>query len=314
MNKKQTKAEVLLLLAALFWGVAFVPQKIAMAHIEPLAFNAWRFFLGGLLLLPIVFWLSSRRTAQSKNSPELSGNQHTEAGAETVHHGWRKCLPGGAVLGFWLFLGAALQQASLIYTTAGRAGFITGFYLLLVPIIGLSLGHKTNRWTWAGVTLALFGLYWLADFSEQAQLIGDLMVLASAFVFAIQVLSADYLVHRYDALRLAAIQFLVCGVLSAIASFVIEQPTLQAAKDAAWPIAYMMVFSTAIAFTFQLLGQRNAAPSHATVIMSLESVFAVAAGWLFLNELLSARELMGCGLMLAGMLVSHYGNHNGTHH
>ncbi|MCA0892316.1 DMT family transporter [Microbulbifer agarilyticus] len=302
MKQKQARAELLLLLAALFWGVAFVPQKIAMAHIEPLAFNAWRFFLGGLLLIPIVYWLGARREQVAM-----------EEGSDVLHS-WRKCLPGGAVLGFWLFLGAALQQVSLLYTTAGRAGFITGFYLLLVPIIGLSLGHKTNRWTWAGVALALIGLYWLADFSEEAQLIGDLMVFASAFVFAIQVLSADYLVHRYDALRLAAIQFLVCGVLSAIASLLIEQPTLQAAWDAAWPIAYMMIFSTAIAFTFQLLGQRNAAPSHATVIMSLESVFAVAAGWLFLNEMLSAKELVGCGLMLAGMFVSHYGNHNGTHH
>ncbi|AQQ68054.1 hypothetical protein Mag101_10715 [Microbulbifer agarilyticus] len=302
MKQKQAKAELLLLLAALFWGVAFVPQKIAMAHIEPLAFNAWRFFLGGLLLIPIVYWLGARREQVAM-----------EEGSDVLHS-WRKCLPGGAVLGFWLFLGAALQQVSLLYTTAGRAGFITGFYLLLVPVIGLSLGHKTNRWTWAGVALALIGLYWLADFSEEAQLIGDLMVFASAFVFAIQVLSADYLVHRYDALRLAAIQFLVCGVLSAIASLLTEQPTLQAAWDAAWPIAYMMIFSTAIAFTFQLLGQRNAAPSHATVIMSLESVFAVAAGWLFLNELLSAKELVGCGLMLAGMFVSHYGNHNGTHH
>ncbi|WP_078084803.1 DMT family transporter [Microbulbifer mangrovi] len=303
MNQKQARAELLLLLAALFWGLAFVPQKIAMAHIEPLAFNAWRFFLGGLLLIPIVYWLSSRRDVQPG-----------EQDGTPVHHRWRKCLPGGAVLGFWLFLGAALQQVSLLYTTAGRAGFITGFYLLLVPIIGLSLGHKTNRWTWGGVALALMGLYWLADFSEEAQLIGDLMVFASAFVFAIQVLSADYLVHRYDALRLAAIQFLVCGVLSAVASLMVEQPTMQAAWDAAWPIAYMMIFSTAIAFTFQLLGQRNAAPSHATVIMSLESVFAVVAGWLFLNEMLSGRELIGCGLMLAGMFVSHFGNHQGTHH
>ncbi|MBY6189785.1 DMT family transporter [Microbulbifer agarilyticus] len=303
MKQNQARAELLLLLAALFWGVAFVPQKIAMAHIEPLAFNAWRFLLGGLLLIPIVYWLGGRRNSKP-----------VEEGAPSIARSWRNCLPGGAVLGFWLFLGAALQQASLIYTTAGRAGFISGFYLLLVPIIGLSLGHKTNRWTWGGVALALIGLYWLADFSEETQLIGDLMVFASAFVFAIQVLSADYLVHRYDALRLAAIQFLVCGVLSAIASLLIEQPTLQAAWDAAWPIAYMMIFSTAIAFTFQLLGQRNAAPSHATVIMSLESVFAVAAGWLFLNEMLSAKELVGCGLMLAGMFVSHYGNHNGTHH
>ncbi|WOX06193.1 DMT family transporter [Microbulbifer pacificus] len=303
MKQKQAKAEVLLLLAALFWGVAFVPQKIAMEHIGPLAFNAWRFFLGGLLLVPIVYWLSSRRDLKAQQSD-----------GAIIHHSWRKCLPGGALLGFWLFLAAALQQASLVYTTAGRAGFISGFYLLLVPIIGLSLGHKTNRWTWGGVALALLGLYWLADFSEQAQLIGDLMVFASAFVFAIQVLSADYLVHRYDALRLAAIQFLVCGVLSAVAALIVEQPTLQAAVDAAWPIAYMMVFSTAIAFTFQLLGQRNAAPSHATVIMSLESVFAVGAGWLLLNELLSAKELIGCGLMLAGMFVSHYGNHSGAHH
>lgn len=303
MKRKQVQAEILLLLAALFWGLAFVPQKIAMAHIEPLAFNAWRFFLGGLILVPIVYWFSSN-----------SEIQPGEEGGHRVKFTWRACLPGGAILGFWLFLGAALQQASLLYTTAGRAGFITGFYLLLVPVIGLSLGHKTNRWTWAGIALALLGLYWLADFSEESQLVGDLMVFASAFVFAIQVLSADHLVKRYDALKLACVQFLVCGVISGIASLLVEQPSLQSAIDAAWPIAYMMVFSTAIAFTFQLLAQRHAAPSHATVIMSLESVFALAAGWLFLNEMLSGRELLGCGLMLAGMLVSHYGNHTGTHH
>lgn len=309
MNRKQTQAEILLVLAALFWGIAFVPQKIAMEHIEPLAFNAWRFLLGGLLLIPIVYWLSSRR------APQLGRElQPGEEGGHALKHTWRACLGGGAVLGFWLFLGAALQQASLLYTTAGRAGFITGFYLLLVPVIGLSLGHKTNRWTWAGIALALLGLYSLADFSDEAQLVGDLMVFASALVFAIQVLSADYLVRRYDALRLACIQFLVCGVLSAIASLIVEDSSLQAARNAAWPIAYMMIFSTAIAFTFQLLAQRHAAPSHATVIMSLEAVFALAAGWLFLNELLSAKELLGCGLMLAGMLVSHYGNHTGTHH
>ncbi|SDZ88210.1 DMT family transporter [Microbulbifer marinus] len=309
MKRKQAQAEILLLLAALFWGVAFVPQKIAMEHIEPLAFNAWRFFLGGLLLIPIVYWLSSRR------APQLAEEiQPGEEGGASVAHGWRACLPGGAILGFWLFLGAALQQVSLLYTTAGRAGFITGFYLLLVPVIGLSLGHKTNRWTWAGIGLALAGLYELADFSEESQLVGDLLVFASAFVFAVQVLSADHLVRRYDALRLACVQFLVCGLLSGVASLMVEQPSLQSAVNAAWPIAYMMIFSTAIAFTFQLLAQRHAAPSHATVIMSLEAVFALAAGWLFLNEVLSGRELLGCGLMLAGMLVSHYGNHTGTHH
>ena len=308
MKRKQVQAEILLLLAALFWGLAFVPQKVAMEHIEPLAFNAWRFFLGGLLLIPVVSWVSRRAPKLSK---EL---QPGEEGGHRVAHSWRACLSGGAILGFWLFLGAALQQASLLYTTAGRAGFITGFYLLLVPVIGLSLGHKTNRWTWAGIGLALLGLYWLADFREESQLVGDLMVFASAFVFAVQVLSADYLVRRYDALRLACVQFLVCGVLSAVASLIVEQPSLQSALDAAWPIAYMMIFSTAIAFTFQLLAQRHAAPSHATVIMSLESVFALLAGWLLLHEILSGRELLGCGLMLAGMLVSHYGNHTGTHH
>ncbi|MCH9692308.1 MAG: DMT family transporter [Gammaproteobacteria bacterium] len=301
MKHKQARAEIMLLFSALFWGLAFVPQKIAMANIGPLAFNGWRFILGGLLLIPLVYWLSRR---------------NIESVAETVRveHRWRRCLPGGIVLGLWLFFGAALQQASLLYTTAGRAGFITGFYLLLVPVIGLFLGHKTSRWTWAGVALALLGLYCLADFSEQAQLVGDLMVLASAVAFALQVLSADYFVHRYDALRLACIQFLVCGIVSVVAALIFEQPSLQAALNVVWPIAYLVIFSTAVAFTFQLLAQRHAAPSHATVIMSFESVFALAAGWLFLNEVLTGRELLGCGLMLTGMLASHYGNHNGTHH
>ncbi|MCQ3829541.1 DMT family transporter [Microbulbifer elongatus] len=302
MHQKQTRAELLLLLAALFWGIAFVPQKMAMEHLPPLAFNAWRFFLGGLILIPLVYWLSSRKEVATP-----------EEGTR-VKMGWRQCLPGGAILGFWLFLGSALQQWGLVYTGAGRAGFISGMEMLLVSVIGLSLGVATNRWTWAGIGVALIGLYILGDFSQESQMIGDLLVFSGAFAFALQVLTADRLVKRYHALRLAAIQFLFCGLFSALASLAIEDATVQGAIDAAWPIAYMMIFSTAIAFTFQLLGLRHAATSHATVIMSLESVFALIAGWLILNEVFTGHELLGCGLMLAGMLLSRYGAHAGTHH
>ena len=302
MHQKQARAELLLLLAALFWGIAFVPQKMAMEHLPPLAFNAWRFLLGGLILIPLVYWLSAKREVATP-----------EAGTE-VKTGWRKCLPGGAILGFWLFLGAALQQWGLVYTSAGRAGFISGMEMLLVSVIGLSLGVATNRWTWAGIGVALVGLYVLGDFSQESQMIGDLLVFCGAFAFAVQVLTADRLVQRYHALRLAAIQFIFCGLFSALASLLIEEATLQGAMDAAWPIAYMMIFSTAIAFTFQLLGLRHAATSHATVIMSLESVFALIAGWLILSEVFTGHELLGCGLMLAGMLLSRYGTHAGTHH
>ncbi|MFD1216241.1 DMT family transporter [Microbulbifer celer] len=302
MKEKQAKAELLLLCAALFWGIAFVPQKMAMAHMPPLAFNAWRFLLGGLILIPLVYWLSSRREVATP-----------EKGA-AVKSRWRDCMGGGAMLGFWLFLGAALQQWGLVYTSAGRAGFISGMEMLLVSLIGLSFGLATNRWTWAGMGLALSGLYVLGDFSQESQMIGDLLVFAGAFAFAIQVLTADRLVSRYHALRLAAIQFLFCGLFSALASLLVEQATLQGAVDAAWPIAYMMIFSTAVAFTFQLLGLRHAATSHATVIMSLESVFALLAGWLILSEVFTGYELLGCGLMLSGMLLSRYGTHAGSHH
>ncbi|MFC6632182.1 DMT family transporter [Microbulbifer taiwanensis] len=302
MKGPQARAELLLLLAAFFWGLAFVPQKVAMEYMPPLAFNAWRFLLGGLILIPLVYWLSSRREVATP-----------EAGA-AVKTGWRDCAGGGAILGFWLFLGAALQQWGLVYTSAGRAGFISGMEMLLVPIIGLSLGNATNRWTWAGIGVALVGLYVLGDFSRESQMIGDLLVFAGAFAFAIQVLTADRQVRRYHALRLACIQFITCGLLSALASLLVEEATLQSAIDAAWPIAYMMVFSTAVAFTFQLLGLRHAAPAHATVISSMESVFALLAGWLILSEIFTGHELLGCGLMLMGMLLSRYGTHAGSHH
>lgn len=302
MKEKQAKAELLLLFAALFWGIAFVPQKMAMEHMPPLAFNAWRFLLGGLILIPLVYWLSSRRDVATPDEGAV------------VKSGWRDCLGGGAMLGFWLFLGAALQQWGLVYTSAGRAGFISGMEMLLVSVIGLSFGLATNRWTWAGIGVALAGLYVLGDFTQESQMIGDLLVFAGAFAFAIQVLTADRLVKRYHALRLAAIQFLFCGLFSAVASLLVEQATLQGAVDAAWPIAYMMIFSTAVAFTFQLLGLRHAATSHATVIMSLEAVFALLAGWLILSETFSGYELLGCGLMLSGMLLSRYGTHAGSHH
>ncbi|AMX02242.1 DMT family transporter [Microbulbifer thermotolerans] len=302
MKGQQAKAELLLLFAAFFWGLAFVPQKVAMEYMPPLAFNAWRFLLGGLILIPLVYWLSSRREVATP-----------EAGTQ-IKSRWRDSFAGGAILGFWLFLGAALQQWGLVYTSAGRAGFISGMEMLLVSLIGLSLGIATNRWTWAGIGVALAGLYVLGDFSQESQMIGDLLVFAGAFAFAIQVLTADRLVKRRHALRLAAVQFIFCGLFSTLASLLVEDASLQGAVDAAWPIAYMMIFSTAVAFTFQLLGLRHAATSHATVIMSLESVFALLAGWMILGEVFSGHELLGCGLMLAGMLLSRYGTHAGSHH
>lgn len=285
---KALKAELLLLLAAVIWGSAFVAQRIGMEYVGPFTYNGVRFILGALSLLPLL--LLGRRL---RNVPS---------------DGWWPTLTGGLLAGLLLFAGASLQQVGIVYTTAGKAGFITGLYVVVVPLLGLLWGQRTPWGTWAGAAFAVAGLYLLTVTDDLTLAEGDSLVLIGAFFWAGHVLVIGWLSGRHiEPVLLACQQFVVCAVLSLAVAVVIEPITLAALKGAAAPILYGGLLSVGVAYTLQVVAQRDAPPAHAAIILSLETVFATLAGWWLLQETLSGRGLIGCALMFAGMLLSQLG-------
>jgi len=299
MASRQLKSNSLLLLAAAIWGFAFVAQRIGMQFLGPFTFNAVRFALGALVLFPLT--LVSRQSCiepASSQTPSVSGKP---AGGNLLVG---SLLGSGVLAGLALFLGSSFQQIGIVYTTAGKAGFITGLYVVFVPILGLAWRQRTNRATWLGAILAVAGLYLLSVKAALRIERGDLLVLISAFFWAGHVQIIGWLSPRYNPFHLACVQFCTCSLLSLIAALVVETISSGAILDAAIPIVYTGVMSVGVAYTLQVVAQRRAHPSHAAIILSLEAVFAAMGGWLILNEFLSLRALIGCCFMLGGMIVS----------
>ena len=278
---------LLLLLTAVIWGFAFVAQRAGMEHIGPFLFNGCRFLLGSLSLLPILL-------VRSRRMREISGAN--------------PCSPttraGLALVGVVLFGAAALQQAGLVYTTAGKAGFITGLYVLLVPVIGRFLGQQVTWKVWTGAAAAVGGLYLLVGFEEGGTLFGDGLVLAGAFGWAVHVQLVGWLVRRIEPMRIAFVQTAVCGMLSLAVASVAESMPLLGLRAAVPAIAFAGIFSVGIAYTLQIVGQRHVDPSRAGILVSLEAVFAVFGGWLLLGEQVTGVMLLGAALMLSGMILA----------
>jgi drug/metabolite transporter (DMT)-like permease len=277
-------ADSLLLTVALIWGLGFVAQRAGMEHIGPYTYNGIRFLLGGLCLLPLAL-----RTTQGKH-PDVP---------EKINS-----LKAGFLAGLILFGGASLQQIGLVYTSAGKAGFITGLYVIFVPMFGLLLRQRTGFGTWTGALLATAGMYLLSAQNDLSMAKGDLLVLIGAAFWAVHVLLLGYLSPRTIPIRLAMVQFLFCGLFSLLVAFQTELILLQSIFDATIPILYGGLCSVGIGYTLQVVAQRRAHPAHAAILLSLEAVFAAVGGWWLLDEVLSPRGLTGCGLMLAGMLLS----------
>jgi len=289
MQKGTLKADILLLITAIIWGSAFVAQRVGMEYVGPFTFNGVRFALGSLFLLPFI-------------AATRKGRRSTGESRSSLHP--RTIFSASILAGFVLFLGASLQQVGIVYTTAGKAGFITGMYVILVPIIGIYWGQKTSTGTWMGAALAIVGLYLLSVTGDFTISKGDLFVLIGAFFWAGHVLLLGWLSPKMDSLVLASTQFAVCSVLSIITAFSVETVILDNIIQGAIPILYGGLLSVGIAYTLQVVAQRTAHPAHASIILTMEGAFAAIGGWLILNEVLSMRSLVGCGLMLAGMLVS----------
>ena len=282
------KSNLLLLLTAVIWGFAFVAQRAGMEYIGPFTFNTARFALGSLSLVPLLL-INKRKNFKEQKFIRLSD---------------KKVILGGLAAGITLFLGATFQQSGLVYTEAGKAGFITGFYVILVPILGLFIGQKTSLLTWLGALVAVLGLYFLSVNESFDINLGDILVLIGAFFWAFQILVIGFYSTKVDAFQLAFLQFVVCAVLSAVAALISEPILLGGILNASLPILYAGIFSVGIAFTLQVVAQREAHPANAAIIMSLEAVFAVIGGWLILNESIPLGGLFGCFLMLIGMILS----------
>lgn len=275
------------MLAALIWGSAFVAQSVGMDYTGPYTFNVMRSFLGSLVLLPVIFFLDKKKSEEEKERADK-----------------KVLIKGGICCGIILTISTTFQQIGLLHTTAGKAGFITALYILIVPILGIFLGKKAGIKVWISVVLALGGMYLLCVTSEFTIAFGDLMVLACAFVFSLHILAVDHFSPMVDGVKLSCIQFFVCGTLSSFPMFLLEHPQLGQILDAWLPIAYAGILSCGVAYTLQIITQKHLNPTVASLLMSLESVFAALTGWLVLHERLSARELLGCVLVFVAIILS----------
>ena len=286
MKKEQLKGILQLLFATLIWGCAFVAQSMGMDHLGPMSFQAIRSALAVLALVPVIFLMDRAPAAflPRWQDPKL----------------WKT----GILCGLSLFVAQGLQQVGLLYTEPGKAGFITAMYIVLVPVLGLFLGRRCGLSVWLSVALAVAGLYLLSCVGVTKINIGDILILGAAAAFAVQIVLIDNLAQQMDGVRLNCIQFLVVTVLSALAAAFTESPTWDGIIACALPLLYTGVLSSGVAFTLQILGQQHLPPEPASLIMSLESVFAVLAGWVLLGQTLSPTEALGSALVFAGVLLS----------
>ena len=291
MSKKM-QSNILLLLTAIIWGSAFVAQKSGMDYVEPFTFNGIRTFIGGLVLIPVIFFM------EKKNPPEeISREEKTKKNKEL--------LIGGICCGLALFAASSLQQFGVSYTTAGKAGFITTLYVVFVPIISVLLRKKVRPIMWLCVAMGAVGLYLLCMTDASFRLtFGDTLVLLCAVAFAVHILTVDHFSPKMDGIKLSCIQFLTVGIVSMVCMLIFEHPDIHAILDCAVPILYAGMLSCGLGYTFQVVAQKHAEPTVASLLMSLESVFAVVFGALLLHETMSMRELSGCLIIFIAVIIS----------
>lgn len=290
MKKQELRSNMLLMITAAIWGFAFVAQRVGARYIGAFTFNGIRFALGSVSLIPLLFYFSKQSTEEKTTIRSISA------------------IPGGTIAGGILFLAASFQQIGLTDTTAGKAAFITGMYIVLVPLLGILLKHHIHSTVWLGAILAIIGLYFLSITESFSISKGDFFELIGAVFWACHILSIDYFTKKVDALKLSFVQFITCSVLSMAVALIFEKITAYGLTQALIPILYGGFCSVGIAYTLQVVGQKHAKASHAAIILSMESVFAAIGGLFLLNENMGIRGYIGCALMLTGMLLSQLKN------
>lgn len=294
MKRSQMRNSLILFLTATIWGTAFVAQSVGMDYVGPYTFNCLRFLIGGIVLLPCMAVLN-------KINPEENKPQKTEKEKRAQ----RKVLfTGGICCGIALCAASCFQQIGIMYTTVGKAGFITAFYIIIVPVLGLFFRKKCGANVWIAVALALAGLYFLCITETLSVGKGDILVLICALFFSVHIMVIDHFSPLADGVKMSCIQFFVSGLLCAVPMFLFEKPQLSQLLAAWQPLFYAGVLSCGVAYTLQIVGQKGMNPTVASLILSLESVISVIAGALILHQVLSKRELLGCVLMLAAILLA----------
>ncbi len=284
------QANGVLLFTAMIWGFGFIFQKYAMEYIEPFSFNAFRYIIGGLCLLPLVYFRSKSKSSKSKKRPPEKTSP--------------ALIKGAIIAGAAMFIGASLQQFGLLKTTVTNVSFITGLYIVIVPIIGLFLGHRYKAGIWVAISIAAGGLYLLSGMEGLSMGEGDFLVLCSTVSWACHVLLIDHLSGKFDGIKIAAGQFFACAAFSLIAAIYSNEKIIFTAwNEWKWVIASGLL-PIGIGFTLQVVAQKYSPPAQAAIILSLESVFGAAAGYLFLEEILSFNGLIGAALMLAGCVLA----------
>ncbi|MEG1548238.1 MAG: DMT family transporter [Clostridia bacterium] len=292
MKNKRIQSNIMLVITALIWGVSFVAQSIGMKHVGPFTFNAVRCILGGLVLIPCIALMD-----RSKAKSVTVGAAAPIAAPKSV---WL----GGIMCGLALFVASSLQQVGIQYTTVGKAGFITALYIVIVPLLGLFFKKKVPLTVWTAVAIATGGMYLLCVTKGFDIGKGDILMLLCAVCFSVHILVIDHFSPHVDCVRMSCIQFFVCGFVSLIPMFLLENPEIKQILAAWMPILYSGVLSCGVAYTLQVVAQKNTAPAVASLILSLESVFSVLAGWLLLGQTLSAREILGCVLVFAAIILA----------
>lgn len=283
------KNGIMLVLTAFIWGTAFVAQSVGMDYLGPFTFNGVRSLIGGVALLPCI-WLFQRGKGKATEKPSRGAR--------------KELIAGGIACGLLLFAASSLQQIGIQYTTAGKAGFITAFYIVIVPVLGIFLHKKISGKVWGAVAIALAGLYFLCITEKFAVGKGDILIFLCALVFSIHILVIDYFSPKVDGVKMSCIQFFVCGIVSLPPMFFTETPKIGAIVEGWAPLLYAGVLSCGVAYTLQIIGQKNVNPAVASLILSLESCFSVLAGWMVLGEKLSMRESVGCVLMFAAIILA----------
>lgn len=324
MNKIQMRQSLLLLLTATIWGVAFVAQSVGMEYVGPLTFSCVRSLLGGIVLIPCI-WFLGRHERASHPGREISQYEAGKSQGERAVQkekgkrdkgADRELLAGGMICGLLLCLASNFQQFGIAHTSVGKAGFITALYIVIVPILGLLFHKKCRPLIWLGVCLAVAGLYFLCMAGGDAQAAagqifpgipigkGDFLVFICALLFSGHILAIDYFTERVDGVKMSFIQFWVCGIVSGIGMFLAEEPHFPAILMAWKELLYAGVMSCGVAYTLQIVGQKGMDPTVASLILSLESVISALAGLFILGQKLSGAEILGCILMFAAIVLA----------
>lgn len=294
MRNTKLKGNLMLLLTAFVWGLSFIAQSKGVEQLSPVAFNGIRSTLGGIVLLPVIYLLDKAKKKNGKQPQRVD----------------KTLIVGGIVCGTFLCLASTLQSMGMVYTSPGKAGFITALYMVIVPIIGLFTGKKLRPAMIIAVLVAVCGMYLMCIDESLSINNGDILIFICAFLFSGHILVIDYFSPKVDGVKLACLQFFVCGILNLTYMFLFESLNTQAVMNAIPSIAYAGIMSCGVAYTLQIVGQKYTDPTSASILMSLESVFAtlstvvlVALGWSLTGGQMNLKEILGCVLMFVAILI-----------